>query len=334
MPEWMRAPAWAWALVACATLIGMYLAVEYASGRIPALLAGVPPVEAGCPWLIGDYRLSIVGIILLCYVACARTYLDHWTNENADELSRRIVATSVPSPYLVRGHGWVLAGAGGVVLSVLVGLELSERPIEMSSEYWIFPHTFNWLWCIPFGWVGGRFLFAVVASGHTMRRLASRIEVVNLFDAELARPFLRQALRTALLVLVFVGLVSVHFVDTGSGWIAIAVVVGLMVVASTVALMPMLGFHRLVGGEKQRALQQVRKAMSRHGDRLYGHAASPEVPNEPLADLVAMEKRLADVAEWPVTLSGASWLVVYMFIGLGSWLGAAMVERLLDQWLG
>ena len=44
---------------------GRVLAVEVATGRIPRLLGGESPESVGCTWLIGDYRISIVGILLL-----------------------------------------------------------------------------------------------------------------------------------------------------------------------------------------------------------------------------------------------------------------------------
>ena len=50
-----------------------------------------------------------------------------------------------------------------------------------------------------------------------------------------------------------------------------------------------------------------------------------------LADLVAWEQRVASGGEWPFSGSTVLRFGLYTAIGLGSWLGAAFVERLLES---
>ena len=53
-----------------------------------------------------------------------------------------------------------------------------------------------------------------------------------------------------------------------------------------------------------------------------------------IADLVAYETRVASIATWPFDLSTLLRFALYVALGLGSWLGAAMVERLVSAVLG
>ncbi len=53
-----------------------------------------------------------------------------------------------------------------------------------------------------------------------------------------------------------------------------------------------------------------------------------------MADIVAYEARVASIATWPFDLSTLVRFALYVALGLGSWLGAAVVERLLSAVLG
>jgi len=54
--------------------------------------------------------------------------------------------------------------------------------------------------------------------------------------------------------------------------------------------------------------------------------ASAELPG-----LLALETRIAAVREWPLDASTLLRVGLYVTLGIGSWLGAAAVERLLDR---
>jgi len=53
-----------------------------------------------------------------------------------------------------------------------------------------------------------------------------------------------------------------------------------------------------------------------------------------LSNLLAYRALLAGVRTWPFDLSTWVRFAVYVMLGLGSWLGGALVERLLGRALG
>jgi hypothetical protein len=53
-----------------------------------------------------------------------------------------------------------------------------------------------------------------------------------------------------------------------------------------------------------------------------------------LADLIAYRGLIDAVHEWPYDTSTLRRFALYMFIPLLSWAAAAIVERVINQWLG
>ncbi len=53
-----------------------------------------------------------------------------------------------------------------------------------------------------------------------------------------------------------------------------------------------------------------------------------------LATLLALKQHVETTREWPFDLGTLGRFLLYAVIGVGSWLGAATVERLLDLLLG
>jgi hypothetical protein len=62
-------------------------------------------------------------------------------------------------------------------------------------------------------------------------------------------------------------------------------------------------------------------------------AAGATAPGR-VADLVAYEARVASIPTWPFDLSTLVRFAFYVALGLGSWLGAAVVERFVNVALG
>ena len=62
-------------------------------------------------------------------------------------------------------------------------------------------------------------------------------------------------------------------------------------------------------------------------------ALDENASNPKLANLIAYYQLIKGTREWPINAAGLLRFIVYLFIGLGSWLGGAVVELLLDRTL-
>ena len=105
--------------------------------------------------------------------------------------------------------------------------------------------------------------------------------------------------------------------------------ISLIAVALAVLLVPVAGVHRRLAQEKRSELRRVRGAIR-------SRSRSEALPREAvrfrtlsLADAIAYEARIASVSTWPFDFSALLRFGFYLALGVGSWIGGALVERLL-----
>ena len=86
------APAWTAFLFAVLT-ITVFVAGELASGRPGRLAAGEDPGSVGCTWILGDYRIVPMAMVLIGYVIAARIYLARWTRRGVETAEAMYVSS-------------------------------------------------------------------------------------------------------------------------------------------------------------------------------------------------------------------------------------------------
>jgi hypothetical protein len=101
--------------------------------------------------------------------------------------------------------------------------------------------------------------------------------------------------------------------------------------AAVAFTLPLLGVRRRLRAKKADELARVRGALRVEREKALDPSGSP--PGR-IADLLALEARIESVREWPIEAPALARLVVFVTIGLGSWVGAALVEKLLGRLLG
>ncbi len=165
------------------------------------------------------------------------------------------------------------------------------------------------------------FFFAAVA-----RRFA-RIE---LLDLEQVAPFLRRALRGVLVLVLFSAILSLLVIldtnpsnsITGLAWIVLSAV--------AVFLIPLVPLRRRIDAAKRAELARVRAALRLE----YEAKIAGDEGWAPRADLIVYEQRVEQVSTWALNTPTVVRFALYVSLGIGSWLGAALVERGLGSLLG
>jgi hypothetical protein len=169
--------------------------------------------------------------------------------------------------------------------------------------------------------------------GRAFSRLGDRLAPFDLLDRTPLAPFGRRALRNVLLWMLLAAFLSLSYLGEGWAsdmmWVALA---GLGAFALAAFGLPLLGAHRRVQDLKRDELARVRGAIADAREQALGPGPHPSGGR--LGDLVAYETRLAAVPEWPIDAGTLLRLGLYLAFGLGSWVGAAVVERALDTALG
>lgn len=316
-------------LLAVTTLAGL-AALEFATGRPQAVLHGHPPDSIGCAWLLGDYRIAVVGIILLATTTTARYALARWTRQTAMHLGNRAF---VDADTLASRRRWgFLPGTLGIAICLLFAVDIAERDVEWTAEYWILPHLFNWLWCLPFGWTGGRLIFALIFNSLAISKLAEAIRICDLSETAPLDATVRHGTRSALLSLMFLGLVSVHFLDPGLNWPSMVFLVFLFLVGAAISAWPALGLVQGMYDFRDAQLEQLQHELAIEERQLVDR--DPDYEPGRIADIVALEHRLQN---WRLTIfhvRTVAKLAFYALVGFLSWLGAAAVSAVVESFFG
>lgn len=172
-----------------------------------------------------------------------------------------------------------------------------------------------------------------ISLSRLFSRLGRESREVRLLDPVSVRPFARVGMRSAAYWFVGSAIASLLFVEGSSDLpitgTVIAATLGLGVVT---LLMPCVGIHRRLREEKEAELARVRAAIERRAGTLLTSASETSDPG--LASLIAYESRISEVREWPFDAPTLGRFVLFFLIPLGSWVGGAMVERVVDWLLG
>lgn len=222
-------------------------------------------------------------------------------------------------------------------VGMLVALGFAIVIVEFDPalwEGWSTPLDPLFLWAVVrnglVGWAFVRLFFAEIRwLGAALR--AARTVRVRLPGGAAHEPFVRQGLRSALPWVVFSSLLSLFWIGGSAGSYNGLITAYALLVASVVFFVPLNGVRETVVAAKREEMARVdREIVAERETLLTGRAEAPGR----MASLVAWRGLVADVREWPLTAPGVLRFALLALLGLGSWLGGALVERGLDRVLG
>jgi hypothetical protein len=238
------------------------------------------------------------------------------------EALRRVALHYRPLPLLAAG---LVVGAGSAFATILNPSLWSGGRMPgwaHPAVLWLGVRNFlNWA-------IVARAMLLELMLGSAFSRLGAALEP-DLLDRARFEPFGRRALRNVSLWLLLIAFLSLNF--AGRGW----AIPGLMALgmlflggfALAAFAIPLLGPHRRLRDAKRDELSRVRAALREARDR----ALSPDAADSPsggrLADLVAYEQRVAAASEWPIETSTVVRFALFLALGLGSWVGAGLVQH-------
>ncbi len=226
----------------------------------------------------------------------------------------------------------------GSVNVVILGALIVADPVDMGP--WPRPDLDQpILWWVVWanavlGWHVSRLMYYEINALSQLSLLGSRHARIDLWDRRPLQPFVRRGLESVLLVAIGASLLSLQIVG---GWASPLVpgVIALMAVWSLVVfLLPVLGVHGRIRDAKWRRLDGLHAEIRRLEGAL--EAADPVVRTDAagrLPALLALRESVHGTREWPIDVPALGRFGLYVAIGLGSWLGAALVERALGLWL-
>ncbi len=321
-------PTWIGLGITVAWLV-LYLGVAWTTGWIEAGRIG------GEPFLRSrDLWFNVLGGALIGYLATASVYGVHGAANTLAAL-RPVLDLSLSEQEnehagLARFERVHMLGVTGAVLA-LAGLVLTTSEpavcdrVDLMIRWWDVLLT----WCLV--WIFARTALMDLTMSRRLSALAARHARVDLLDLGPLKALGRRGLSSVLRWSIAAALISLFFLaDPFPDRLKPVIALLLIGVVATMASAPLLPLHRRLLEERRLELARVRAAI--HG-RLAQAAPADPLAHLGLSDLIAYEGRAAGASTWPFDLSTLLRSTLYVALGTGSWLGAALVERLLEALL-
>lgn len=226
-------------------------------------------------------------------------------------------------------RGWI----GGLVAVPIGLLVVTSRkpgvPYLLSDEPW--NHDVVWaLGCnVLLFSILGRIAVGTFRNSELFARIEAWLGPVDLLRPQLLAPFARRGLRIAFLWIGGSSIASIIFVNQRFSWLTGLVLVGTLLLGSVAFVLPVRGLHHRIRTAKAAELERVRDAIGRVREALLGGAADATAAAR-MPGLLAYEHRVASVSEWPLGSPQIARFGLVIAIGLGSWLGGAVVDHLVE----
>lgn len=177
----------------------------------------------------------------------------------------------------------------------------------------------------------GRMSYLSLRAGRTLSMLGRTATQVRLLDPASREPFARAGLRGAAFWFVGSSIASLLVFEAVAPGVVGLVLVLTVTIGSLALILPARGIQRAVREAKQAELARVRRALEAERGRLTDPLSPETVARLPV--LLAWEARIDAVHTWPFDTPTLLRFALFLLLPLGSWIGGAIVERLLDVWL-
>lgn len=232
----------------------------------------------------------------------------------------------------VRPRALLIAGiVVGCAVGVLPAVDDSywlERP-DLTHPFMVFLVLRNFV----VGWIGGH---AVITEVHVTRayaRLGEHELDLDLLDLSPLSVFARKGQRGAISWLVASSLISLFWFGPTSTSSNGFIVLFILVLVTLVFSQPIYGAHRGIRRAKEAELGALRDELGllRAGER---ETPGDLLRNTRIAATAALLTTIENVREWPVDAPVLLRFGLFALLGLASWFGSAIVERLLDTAMG
>jgi hypothetical protein len=312
--------------------VGFAVALLLAFALLSAALGDFSEFLAGDENLLQarDARLGVIIVILAAFLPAAHRYATLGAVRNLEALQSLLVPGSGGDAVRLPTHRRRIAVLLGLLLPPLVGLTVDRDPgLYLRADYWGVEQIWSWSLGAFCGWNLGAFIDTTLACSRRFSEIAERLERIDLFDLSGLAPFARQGLLFALLWVLLPSIFAVNAVDRDFAS-SISVLTAICVVIGTTALLlPVLGVHRRIRQAKHAEIGRVEAAIRGDAAALAGSAIAARGASPSLADLITYRGWIESRPEWPFDTGMRLRFALYLAIPLGSWLGGALVERLL-----
>lgn len=316
-------------------LVGVGLALSgLAALAVIELALGRLSLAADDPNVLDNLRVAATHVVITAYLLTAYVYAQRSTERTITAL-RPWLDEARAEPRLAHTGGQRLALAlsvvVGVVVAFVVNTRISPGEVTLLPSTWTPEEAWHRVLGLVMAILVLRLSTLLVIESGRLSDLAAAIRRIDLLSLEATSPFARQGLTYALLVVGMVSAFALFLVDLRYLPLVGLVLGGTVGVAGVALVLPVRGIHARIVEAKREELRWCHDRMRERRARI-ADGASPG-DDARLEELVAWEARIEAVREWPFDAATVQRFGLYLLLPLGSWAGAALVERAIDALL-
>jgi hypothetical protein len=323
-----------WLLIAFpAVLYPTYLLLEVLFGR--GLAAAT---DFG-----GDFRARTVPVMamFLGYVVMMGTYVARGTIRDLEALrpvlrggEAALVELRQRLTHFAQRRLWI-GGLVGLAISCVVGELIGGRSSQILAQGWSLYDVCNFAVWTAAWIVFGQIAVYLIDSARLYSQIGERHVDLDLLDLAPLLPLTRHGLRIVLLLVILTatGIVSVVVGTAPPESVSVTAMLLNCMLALPLAVpafvLPVRGLRRQIRACKAEELARVREEIRLDRDIVAKRQSESSEAGARLPGLLAYKNEIESVREWPFDAPTLARFFLYVAIPLGSWVGGALVERLL-----
>ena len=165
------------------------------------------------------------------------------------------------------------------------------------------------------------------------RALDAEPATLDLLDTAPDRRMAAAGLRRSFFWIAGSSLASLVFVDLDFSWMTGLVVVATLGFGTALFVAPLRRLARRIRSAKEIELERVRVRIRNARDALLSADAAGAGAAGELPALLAYEKRIEEVRPWAIDAFQILRFATLVILGVGSWLGGAVMDHVVDRFL-
>ena len=303
---------------------GIYLAIWGFPADVYPLWQGV--------WWPEVVNATLVGFVPAALLIARRgidrdmSQLKPWLPHSDVRVADLRVAATGPAGFA--GRAFMLSGIVGGVWFVFI-----DPSLTLGSDLSLSNPSFVWtVWRLPlFIWVTFVLIVTDLNATRSYLHLGRDLIEVDLLDVQSLIPFARRGLRSALTWVVFLIIFSLFWIGNAASEHNLMLFVPVLAMAIGAYIVPLVGVHSNIVSVKRATLDRLRDEI--RIERATSTSTQADTDSPKLANLIAYYQLIDGTREWPIDAANLLRFFMYLLIGLGSWLGGAFVELMLDRTL-
>jgi hypothetical protein len=309
-------------------LLSVLIVSEWALGRFSLMAYDAGPINP-----LREFRIALVICLMTAFGPSAYVMLIHRTRRTWTELRPllRLSDAEIEDELRRIGHrpAWGMALLLAVALIANLVITYATTPDNPLVPGVFLPEVLWHRVFSPIVILYSAFVTAlIVASSWRLSKAARGISDLDLLDSEVLAPFKSQALSHSMVIFGMAACASPLGLETHLLPLVISIWIFASMVAVVGLLLPLIGIRDVIRAERSRELSWCDAELRMARDTL--KRAEPGSEPARFAELSAYRQRIDDVSEWPLDAPSFVRFSLYLLLPLGSWIGGALVERLVD----